>query len=202
MTNIHPSAIIDSTAVIADNVEIGPYSVVGANVKIDSGVKICSSAILENCEIGENTTIFSNAVIGTAPQDFGYKGEPTKAIITTRHQISGTDQVHLLGLSEENSYTLMETESSLRGITISEEKMEMLYQRTGGVPLAIVWTIAKMKYLNTSFSALYFTVSLNFVALIVNYPYICWTGHIASLIFVKINFSYFFQLAFAQLETI
>lgn len=78
---IHSSAIIHKSAQIADGVEIGPNVVIGENVKLANGVKILANAYLEHCEIGENTVISPFASIGTAPQDLGYKGEPTKAIV-------------------------------------------------------------------------------------------------------------------------
>lgn len=82
MTNlIHPSAIIDSTAEVAENVKIGAYAVIGPNVKLGSGVEIFPQAYLEHCEIGENSVISSGAVVGTPPQDLGYKGELTRVII-------------------------------------------------------------------------------------------------------------------------
>lgn len=78
---IHNTAIIHKSAQIADDVEIGPNVVIGENVKLESGVKIIANAYLEHCEIGEGTIISPFASIGTAPQDLGYKGEPTKAIV-------------------------------------------------------------------------------------------------------------------------
>jgi UDP-N-acetylglucosamine acyltransferase len=86
-TNIHPSVIIDPSAKIADGAKIAPYAVIGPNVKIASGVSIFPQVYLENCEIGENTTISTGAVIGTAPQDLGYKGELTRVIIGDNCQI-------------------------------------------------------------------------------------------------------------------
>lgn len=80
---IHNSAVIHKSAQIADGVEIGPNVVIGENVKLASGVKILANAYLEHCEIGENTIINPFASIGTAPQDLGYKNEPTKAIVGT-----------------------------------------------------------------------------------------------------------------------
>lgn len=79
--NIHPTAIIDSTAIIEDGVKIHPYVVIGPNTKISSGTEIFPQAYLEHCEIGKNCKISSGAVIGTPPQDLGYKEEPTKAIV-------------------------------------------------------------------------------------------------------------------------
>lgn len=80
---IHNTAIIHKSAQIADGVEIGPNVVIGENVKIESDVKIIANAYLEHCEIGEGTIISPFASIGTAPQDLGYKNEPTKVIIGT-----------------------------------------------------------------------------------------------------------------------
>lgn len=78
---IHNSAVIHESAQIAEGVEIGPNVVIGENVKLDKGVKILANAYLEFCEIGENTVINPFATIGTAPQDLGYKNEPTKVIV-------------------------------------------------------------------------------------------------------------------------
>jgi len=78
---IDNTAIIHSSAQIAEGVEIGPNVVIGENVKLEKGVKIIANAYLEFCEIGEGTVINPFASIGTPPQDLGYKGEPTKVIV-------------------------------------------------------------------------------------------------------------------------
>ncbi len=78
---IHSSAVIHPSAKIADGVEIGPNTIIGENVILENGVKILGNAYLEFCEIGEGTVINPFASIGTAPQDLGYKGEPTKVIV-------------------------------------------------------------------------------------------------------------------------
>lgn len=78
---IHKTAIIHPSAKIADGVNIGPYSVIGENTVISSGAVIDSGAVVEHAEIGENCRIFSNAAVGTAPQDLKYKGEPSKLIM-------------------------------------------------------------------------------------------------------------------------
>ncbi len=78
---IHPTAIISPDAIIGQGCEIGPYTIIGENVKLGDNVKIIANAYLEHCEIGSGTVISPYASIGTAPQDLGYKNEPTKAII-------------------------------------------------------------------------------------------------------------------------
>lgn len=78
---IHNTAIISKSAQIEDGVEIGAHAFVGEGVILRKGVKIMPSAYLEHCEIGAGTVISPFASIGSAPQDLGYKNEPTKAII-------------------------------------------------------------------------------------------------------------------------
>lgn len=75
---IHPTAIIDSSAVIADDVKIGPYSIIGADVEISAGCEISSHVVINGpTKIGKNNRIFQFSSIGEEPQDKKYHGEPT-----------------------------------------------------------------------------------------------------------------------------
>ena len=78
---IHQTAIIAADAVIPASCEIGPNVVIGEGVKLGENVKIIANAYLEFCEVGDNTVIFPFASLGTIPQDLGYKGQKTKAVI-------------------------------------------------------------------------------------------------------------------------
>ena len=79
---IHKTAIISETSNIADNVEIGAYSIIGPNVKIESDTKIYSHVnIVGNTSIGKGNEIFPFSSIGTPPQDLKYKGEKNSIII-------------------------------------------------------------------------------------------------------------------------
>ena len=79
---IHKTAIISETSNIADNVEIGAYSIIGPNVKIESDTKIYSHVnIVGNTSIGKGNEIFPFSSIGTPPQDLKYKGEKNSLII-------------------------------------------------------------------------------------------------------------------------
>ena len=85
---IHSTAIISATAKIADNVEIGPYSIVGDNVEIGSGTRIDSHVVINGpTAIGENNHIYKFASIGDDPQDKKYADEPTKLSIGDRNTI-------------------------------------------------------------------------------------------------------------------
>ena len=79
--SIHKTAIIDGSAKIAPDVEIGPNVIIGEDVEIESGVKIGANSHIEFAKIGENTKISPFASIGGEPQDLGYKGEKTGFII-------------------------------------------------------------------------------------------------------------------------
>ena len=75
---IHATAIIDATAELDSSVEVGPYSVIGANVKIDAGTRVAGHVIINGpTTIGKNNHIFQYSSLGEAPQDKKYNGEPT-----------------------------------------------------------------------------------------------------------------------------
>lgn len=86
--SIHPSAIIDSKAELADDVTISPYAVIGPNVKIDSGTWVGPHAVIEGpTTIGKDNKIFQFASVGAEPQDKKYKGEPTTLTMGDRNVI-------------------------------------------------------------------------------------------------------------------
>lgn len=76
---IHPTALIDPSAKLADDVEVGAYSIVGADVEIGAGSKLESHVVLKGpTRIGVNNHIFQFSSVGEACQDLKYKGEPTR----------------------------------------------------------------------------------------------------------------------------
>lgn len=81
-SKIHPTAIIDSSAEIDKDAEIGPYCIVGKEVKIGAGTVLrAHSQVMEYTTIGKNNEISPNAILGGAPQDLGYKGEATELFV-------------------------------------------------------------------------------------------------------------------------
>lgn len=77
-SKIHATAIIDASAELDSSVEIGPYSIIGANVKIDAGTRVAGHVIINGPTIiGKNNHIFQYSSLGEAPQDKKYNGEPT-----------------------------------------------------------------------------------------------------------------------------
>jgi UDP-N-acetylglucosamine acyltransferase len=85
---IHPTAIIDSGASLAPDVEVGAFSIIGKDVVIGSGTVIGSHVTIEGpTTIGEQNRIFQFSSLGAAPQDKKYAGEPTRLEIGNRNTI-------------------------------------------------------------------------------------------------------------------
>jgi UDP-N-acetylglucosamine acyltransferase len=85
---IHPTAIIEKGARIAESAEIGPYCTVGGEVVIGENVRLISHiSVGGRTEIGDGTQIFPFASIGHAPQDLKYKGEKSRLVIGKRNII-------------------------------------------------------------------------------------------------------------------
>ena len=79
MTEIHPTAIVEDGARIGENVTIGPYSIVGADVELGDGVTLESHVVVSgHTSVGANSRIFPFASIGMPPQDLKYAGEPSR----------------------------------------------------------------------------------------------------------------------------
>jgi UDP-N-acetylglucosamine acyltransferase len=75
---IHPTAIVEDGARLADGVVVGPFSIVGADVSLGEGVELKSHVVVTGrTTIGARCRIFPFASIGHQPQDLKYKGEPS-----------------------------------------------------------------------------------------------------------------------------
>jgi tetratricopeptide (TPR) repeat protein len=70
--------------------------------------------------------------------------EPTKAIVTTRHRIDIAYPLPLAGMPENDALALMAFEAARKNVSLPVEHTGDLFKRTGGIPLAIVWSIGKM----------------------------------------------------------
>ncbi|MCG5233620.1 acyl-ACP--UDP-N-acetylglucosamine O-acyltransferase [Xanthobacter oligotrophicus] len=82
MAKIDPTARVENPAGLADDVEIGPYAVLGPDVVLKEGVKLLAHVNIQGATtIGARTTVFPFASLGTAPQSVHYKGERTELFI-------------------------------------------------------------------------------------------------------------------------
>ncbi len=96
MATVHPTAIVEAGARLADDVEIGPWSVVGPEVELDQGVRIDAHVVVGGrTRVGPRTRIFSFACIGGEPQDKAFAGEPTRLEIGADNVIREHVTIHV-----------------------------------------------------------------------------------------------------------
>jgi UDP-N-acetylglucosamine acyltransferase len=78
MANIHATAVVDPSARLGTNVEIGPFCVIGPHVELGDGVVVRSHAVIDGrTKIGAGCKIFPFAAVGLPPQDMKYRNEPS-----------------------------------------------------------------------------------------------------------------------------
>ncbi len=79
---IHETAIVSPDAKLGKNVQIGAYSIIGPNVKLGDNNIIGPHVVIEgHTTIGSGNKFFQFSSIGADPQDYSYKGEPTRVTI-------------------------------------------------------------------------------------------------------------------------
>ena len=82
LPRVHPTAIVDSAAVLGNGVRIGPYSIIGPNVVLGANTWVGPHVFIQqDTEVGPDCVIANGAVLGTDPQDLKYEGEETKLIV-------------------------------------------------------------------------------------------------------------------------
>ena len=92
---IHPTAIVDPKARIAETAEIGPYCIVGAEVEIGGGTRLMANLYLEGpTVIGEDNIFYPYSTVGVASQDLKYKGERAETRIGHRNRIREFVTIH------------------------------------------------------------------------------------------------------------
>jgi UDP-N-acetylglucosamine acyltransferase len=80
--NIHPTAIVDASARLAENVVVDPYAVIGAEVEIGDGSTVGAHALIKGpTRIGRDNRIGAYASLGGDPQDKKYAGERSELVI-------------------------------------------------------------------------------------------------------------------------
>ena len=88
MPKIDPSARVHGAAQLADDVAVGPYTVIDKHVRIGSGTVVESHCVITGrTELGRNNHLYPYASVGTPPQDYSYAGEPTRLLIGDGNQI-------------------------------------------------------------------------------------------------------------------
>jgi UDP-N-acetylglucosamine acyltransferase len=105
-TSIHPTAIIENGAQIAEGVQIGPYAYVGAQVKLGSGTVVHHHATVDGVTtLGENNQIFPYAFVGGMTHDLKYSGGKPGLVIGNQNVFREYSTVH--GATKDGEFTRM-----------------------------------------------------------------------------------------------
>src|SRR5271154_1773353 len=92
---IHPTAIVDAQARVAESAEIGPYCIIGAHVHIGARTRLLAHVYMEGVTmIGEDNVFHPYSSIGVASQDLKYQGEQAETRIGSRNKIREFVTIH------------------------------------------------------------------------------------------------------------
>jgi len=96
MNQVHPTAVIEDGAQIADDAHVGPMCYVGANATLGSGTRLISHVVvLGRTTLGKSNTVWPHTVLGGQPQDFKYRGEDSQLVIGDNNEIRESVTIHL-----------------------------------------------------------------------------------------------------------
>lgn len=102
---IHPTAVVDPEAKLAEDVDVAPYAVIGRDVELAAGVSVGAHSIITGkTSVGEGTKIFPSCVIGTDPQIAGMHGATTSLVIGRDNVIREFAVIHI-GSSRGEGFT-------------------------------------------------------------------------------------------------
>ena len=114
---IDPRAVVHISADLADDVKIGPFSIIGADVQIDSGTEIGPHVVIKGpTAIGKDNTIYQFTSIGEDPQDKKYDDEITRLEIGDRNVIREFCTMHR-GTQQDQGLTLIGSDNLFMAYT-------------------------------------------------------------------------------------
>jgi UDP-N-acetylglucosamine acyltransferase len=119
---IHPTAVVDPAAKLADDVEIGAHAYVGAEVSLGASVVLRPHAyVTGRTTIGERSRVFPFAVLGEEPQDRSFAGETTRLVIGRDTTIREHAVIHV-GTSKGGGCTQIGDETMiLNGVHVGHD---------------------------------------------------------------------------------
>lgn len=87
MPTVHPSAIVDAQATLADDTIIGPHCVIQGPVTLGPGVRLIGHVYITGpATLGAHTTVYPFSTIGFPPQDFKFKpGDRSAGVVIGAH---------------------------------------------------------------------------------------------------------------------
>ena len=122
---IHPSAIIHPSAKIADDVSVGPFSIIDEHVEIDSGTVVGPHVVINgHTTIGKNNHFYQFSSIGEANQDKKYAGEPTRTVFGDNNIIRESCTIHR-GTVQDREETTIGNDNLLMAYTHIAHDVEL-----------------------------------------------------------------------------
>lgn len=139
MPQIHATALVDPGAELADDVQVGPYAIIGPQVRIGARTRVDAHCVIQGqTTIGEDNHFYPFSAIGGMPQDISHNGEVTRLEIGDRNTVReyctfntgtfkeegvtriGSDNwimayVHIAHDSRVGSHTIMANNATLAG---------------------------------------------------------------------------------------
>ena len=92
---IHPTAIVDASVRLADDVEVGPYCIIGAGVTVAARTRFLAHVFVEGITtIGEENVFYPYSTVGVASQDKKYHGEQCALEIGNRNTVREFVSIH------------------------------------------------------------------------------------------------------------
>lgn len=106
MAKIHPTAVVEDGAQIAESAEIGPFCWVSSRAKIGENVKLLARvSVMGNTTIGEGTVVFPGACLGGGPQDHGNEFKEEARLIIGKNNIIRENVTMQCGTPKEHFTT-------------------------------------------------------------------------------------------------
>lgn len=101
---IHPTAVVHKKAKLGARVSVGPYAVIDEHVVLGADCIVGAHAYLTgHTTAGAKNHFFAGAIIGEAPQDLKYRGEPTRLRIGDHNVFREHVTVHRSNTTREDT---------------------------------------------------------------------------------------------------
>ncbi len=122
MPQVHPTAVVDPGAKLADDAVVGAYATVGPEVELGPRVELRPHAhVWGRTRIGEGSRIFSFAVVGEEPQDKSFSGESAELVIGADNVIREHASIHVGTAKGGGSTRLGDDNLIMNGVHIGHD---------------------------------------------------------------------------------
>ena len=106
--NIHPTALVADGAKLANDVKVGPYSIIGAESEVGAGCVIGAHVILEHrVVLGEGTKVGHGTILGANPQDLGFEVKRKDTGVRIGRNNTIREHVTINRATQENADTVV-----------------------------------------------------------------------------------------------